>query len=731
MEQRRITLAIFIILLPAAAARTEDGYDLWMRYRPIEDKALRNNIQSQITEIVVPGTSKTLDIVRAELRRGIGGLLDRETPAVASPGRDGALVVGTPHGSPLIAGLGLDAKMKEIGPEGYVIRSASAEGRKIVAIVANTDIGALYGSFHFLRLIQTHHSLSNLEIAESPTIQFRLLNHWDDLGDGIERGYAGKSLWKWDELPGTLDPRYCDYARADASLGINGAVLNNVNADPKILRSDYLKKVAALADVFRPYGIRVYLSANFASPLKPAANPTSKKWGGIGDLETADPFDPAVRSWWKNKSDEIYREIPDFGGYLVKADSEGMPGPQSYNRNHAEGANMLAEALKPHGGIVMWRAFVYGNKVDPDRAKRATLQFVPLDGQFADNVFVQPKNGPLDFQPREPIHPLFGAMPKTPLLLELQITQEYLGHSTHLVYLAPMWKEVLDFDTVAEGPGSTVAKIIEGKVNPCRMSGIAGVANTGSDRNWCGHDFAQANWYAFGRLAWNPGLSSEAISDEWARMTWGNDPKVVATCKAMMLGSWRACVNYMTPLGLSFLVETGNHYNPAPEKRVDNYWFADKMNVGYDRTTAGSNAVGQYRDRVRDTWNDRSGCPEEYLLWFHLVSWDLKMNSGRSLWEELCFLYNDGVNYVKGMETSWGKLRDKVDAGRFFAVGAKLKEQEIHAAKWRDVCLGFFAQWCERKIPSGPERGAAGNTATINRGIDVSVSGTGVRPRKE
>jgi alpha-glucuronidase len=446
----------------------------------------------------------------------------------------------------------------------------------------------------------------------------------------------------------------------------------------------------------------VYLSANFAAPKL------------LGGLPTADPLDPAVARWWRRKADEIYRLIPDFGGFLVKANSEGQPGPQDYQRTHADGANVLAAAVAAHGGIVMWRAFVYDERVDPDRVKRGYLEFVPLDGRFHKNVLVQVKNGPLDFQPREPFHPLFGAMPRTPLMAELQITQEYLGQSTHLVYLAPMWKEFLDADTFAKGPGSLVAKVIDGTVDGVdgidgprgrRRTGIAGVANTGLDRNWCGHDFAQANWYAYGRLAWDPALSAETIADEWIRMTWSRRPAVVAAIRAMMLESREAYVDYTMPLGLHHLIG-GNHYAPMPEnvdrRRADwsavTYHRADASGIGFDRTMRGSGAVDQYLPPLRELWSDPSTCPEALLLWFHHVPWDFKLKSGRTLWEELVRHYTRGAEQARQFETRWDALHGSIDEERHQAVLAKLRQQAQDAAMWRDKCLRYFQSFNNRPL---------------------------------
>ncbi len=595
----------------------------------------------------------------------------------------------------------------ELGTEGFGIRTTTLRGRKTVLIYADRDIGLYYGTFYFLRLLQTGQAIDRLDIVSRPEIRFRLLDHWDNLDGSIERGYAGKSLWKWKDLPGKISPRYRDYARANASIGINGVVVNNVNADPRILTAEYLEKVAVLATVFRPYGIRMYLSVNFASPVSGRFELNGNRKGGIGNLKTADPLDPGVKAWWKGIVRELYRRIPDFGGFLVKASSEGMPGPQEYGRSHAEGANMLAEALEPYGGIVMWRSFVYNAEVDSDRVKRAYLEFVPLDGQFHSNVFVQAKNGPLDFQPREPVQPLFGAMPRTSLMLELQITQEYLGHSTFLVYLAPMWNEYLRFDTSCEGPGSTLASIIRGGRGGRGMTGIAGVANTGDDRNWCGHLFAQANWFAFGRLAWEPELGAARIADDWVRMTFGNDTTVVRTIDAMMIGSWESCVNTMTPLGLHHIMQRDFHYGPGPDNdqgredwRSTYYHRAASDGIGFDRTGRGSGAVNQYPSPLRELFNDPSTCPEIYLLWFHHLPWTYRMRSGKILWDELCERYVSGAAYADTMLGRWSSLQGKVDREVFRSVKGKLLQQKRDAAAWRDTCISYFGKFS--RLPVRP-----------------------------
>lgn len=691
----QIMLAIGTLVLSLASlARADDGSRLWLGYDRLSNPAFVQAGRESFTSIVVPGHSATLEIVRHEVKQGLDRLLDVNLPATERLA-GGAVVFATPASSAIVGMLDLST----LGREGYLIRSIRVEGEPATIVAARSDVGLLYGAFGLLRLIQTQADVTDLNVVSAPRIQRRLLNHWDNVDGSVERGYAGQSLWQWDELPQTIDPRYRDYARANASLGINGTVLNNVNANPVLLTSDYIEKVRALADVFRPYGIRVFLSIRFSSPLAPASR--AGRRGGIGNLDTADPLDPQVRRWWAEKVDEIYQAIPDFGGFLVKANSEGMPGPQDYERTHAEGANMLAEALKPHGGIVMWRAFVYDADVDPDRAKRSYKEFVPLDGQFASNVFVQAKNGPIDFQPREPAQPLFGAMPETPLMLELQITQEYLGHSNHLVYLAPMWKECLYFDTRAKGPHSFVANVVDGTLHDHAMTGIAGVANTGSDTNWCGHLFAQANWYAFGRLAWDHTLSAEAIADEWIRQTISRDEQVVKTIRAMMLGSREACVDYMTPLGLHHIMQAGFHYGPQPSyaraSRRDwtsvYYHRAEPNGIGFDRSSTGSNAVSQYFSPLREQFDNLETCPEKYLLWFHHVPWNYEMASGRTLWQEMQAHYDAGIDYVKKMQATWQTLKDEIDPEIFAHVAAKLDTQLKDATTWRDTCLAYFKRF--------------------------------------
>ena len=534
-------------------------------------------------------------------------------------------------------------------------------------VTARTEMGLLYGRYALLRGEQ----------GEShPYYKLRILNHWDNIDGSIERGYAGKSIFWNDRLE--IDHSLIEkYAEANASIGINGTVLNNVNASPKMLTSLYINKVKEVADILRPWGIRVYISVNFGSPK------------ALGDLTTADPLDPKVRQWWQKKVKEIYKLVPDFGGFLVKANSEGQPGPGDYKRTHADGANMLADALKPYKGIVMWRCFVYGaNHKGEDRVKQAVSEFKPLDGQFRDNVILQTKNGPLDFQPREPYSPIFDQITKTPNMVELQITQEYLGQSRHLVYLAPMWQEFFS------------------QVDAQKLKGIAGVANIGLDKNWCGHHFSQANWYAFGRLAWNPRLDSYRIANEWLQLTFSAPETFNRAMADMMQHSREACVNYMMPLGLHHIFKFDHHYGPEPDGFKPSYpreWCpvyyhqADKNGVGFDRSSKGSNAVSQYRADLARTYDNIKTCPENLLLWFHHVPWDYRMSSGNTLWEELQYRYNEGVITVEENYNVWhNKMRPYIDEQRWREVDERMKHQVENAREWRDVCIGYFRQFAEK-----------------------------------
>jgi alpha-glucuronidase len=553
-------------------------------------------------------------------------------------------------------------------------------------IVGNSDVAQLYGVFALLRYLATDGNPATVNLESSPRIQHRLLNHWDNLDRTVERGYAGQSLWDWTTLPEYRDPRYTDYARANASIGINGTVLNNVNARADSLTAPYIEKAAALADEFRPYGIRVYLAARFSAPID------------IGGLDTSDPLEPAVRAFWRDKAAEIYAAIPDFGGFLVKANSEGQPGPQDFGRTHADGANMLADAVAPYGGIVMWRAFVYSDTDPEDRAKQAYSEFMPLDGEFADNVIIQVKNGPIDFQPREPFHPLFGAMEQTPLMVEFQVTKEYLGFASHLVYLAPLYEEVLSADTFRQGQGSLVSSVADGSLYGHELTAMAGVANIGSDLDWTGSTFNQANWYAYGRLAWNPGLTAGQIAAEWLGQTFSNDRSFVDAATDLMLLSREAPVNYMTPLGLAHLMATGHHYGPGPwvsnlgrpEWNPVYYHQADADGIGFDRTASGSDAVSQYAPPVAERFADLERVGTEFLLWFHHLPWRYETQPGVTLWEALVRRYDLGVAQVEDIQRRWAELEPWVDAERFRKTTELLLIQRREASWWRDACISFF-----------------------------------------
>lgn len=677
-----------------SAAHAEDGYDLWLRYRPL-DKAAQAQYRGVGSEVVTASHSATAKATSEELVRGLSGLLARKVSTGDSIKSSGAILFGTPANSKTIAALKLP--LEKLGPEGYLIRSVTAKGKKLTVIAANTDVGALYGAFRFLKLMQTREAVDRLDVSSAPKVKLRILNHWDNLDATVERGYAGGSIFQWWGLPEHVDNRMIDYARANASLGINGTVLINVNASSLILTPEYIAKVAALADTFRPYGIKVYLVARFSSPME------------IGRLPTADPLDPAVRAWWKHKTDEIYHAIPDFGGFLVKANSEGQPGPGDYGRSHADGANMLAEAVAPHGGIVMWRAFVYSHEVPDDRIKQAYAEFKPLDGKFADNVVVQVKNGPLDFQPREPFSPLFGATPNTNTGMELQITKEYLGFNTHLVYLGTMWQEVLAADTYAKGKGSTVGKVIDGTMFARKLTLMAGVANIGADRNWSGSIFDQANWYAFGRMAWDPEVGAEPVAADWAKMTFGSNPAVVKPVVSLMMGSRETAVKYMTPLGLAHLMGTSGHYGPGPwiddAGRPDwnpvYYHRADAYGIGFDRTASGSNAVAQYFPTLAEKLAKPETTPETELLWFHHVPWSYRVSSGKTLWDELVTRYDQGVLDVTAMGAAWAKLKPYIDADRFRITADYLTIQARDAKLWRDASIAYFQSISKLPLPTG------------------------------
>ena len=642
---KRILFGAVIVFAPSFIGRawggsSEDGSQLWLRYNKV------NTCQVKTSE-----QSPTIDIAVRELSDYYQG------PTVT-------LMIDKEQKEPLIN-------------DGFIIKNDT--------IKACNDLGLLYGAYELLRLQKEDNPLLRSKeftrgIKSEPYYSLRLLNHWDNLDGSIERGYAGNSIF-WDKDQAKLSKnntqRLIEFARANASIGINGTVLNNVNASPKILTKPYLQEVKRIADILRPYGIRVYLSINFATPL------------ALKQTKTADPLDKKVSDWWKKKAKEIYKLIPDFGGFLVKANSEGQPGPFDYNRSHADGANMLADALKPYGGIVMWRCFVYGAKhKGEDRVKQAVSEFQPLDGQFRDNVILQTKNGPLDFQPREPYSPIFDQIQKTPNMVELQITQEYLGQSRHLVYLAPMWREFFVY------------------VHPNKLRAIAGVANIGDDANWCGHHFSQANWYAFGRLAWDPFLKSERIAREWLRQTFTLDKGFVEPMQRVMMESREACVNYMMPLGLHHIFSFDHHYGPEPDGFKAEYpieWCpvyyhkADAEGVGFDRSSTGSDAVSQYREPLNKIYNDLESCPEEYLLWFHHVPWNYQMKSGLTLWQEMQEKYNSGVRDVERFCLIWDNMKPyfQNDMQRWNEVKARMDHQLENARKWRDVCLNYFGSFAK------------------------------------
>ena len=590
-----------------------------------------------------------------------------------------------------------DEEDASLGQEGFrIVRSG-----KEISVYANTNVALLYGVFSLRRMLETGTlPKKDFEKTEVPAFAYRILNHWDNPNGTVERGFAGKSLWKWRELPETIRPEYEEYARANASIGINGTVLNNVNADPCMLTREYLDKVKVLADIFRPYGIKVYLSLNFAAPKH------------LSDIGTSDPLDPRVVQWWNDKVAEIYSIIPDFGGFLVKANSEGQSGPQDYGRTHADGANMIADALKPFGGIVMWRAFVYAS-TSPDRAKQAVEEFMPLDGQFRDNVIIQIKNGPVDFQPREPFSPLFGQLEKTNVMAEFQITQEYMGHSNHMVYLHPMWKECLDADTYQYGQGSTVAKITEGKFQGAdgskSIGAVAGVTNIGDSVNWCGHHLAQANWYAFGRMAWNPDLTSEQIIDEWLKQTFTSDKHFVEPVSRMMLASHESAVKYEMPMGIHHAFAGAGHYGPGPWEGASRpdwspkyYHKAAADGIGFDRTVAtGTGATAQYHEPLMSLYENVETCPENLILWFHHLPWDFKMKDGNTLWDKLCLTYQEGINEARSYMDVWKSVEKYVDDYRFQQVAVKLERQAKDAIWWRDAEIGYFQTFSNLPLPEG------------------------------
>ena len=700
MRHRYILIGLLTAITTSVIGQNQQGYDLWMGYRKIENEVRAAEYRNITQSIFFQSGSDMLKVAQTELVMGLSKMLDSNTSIKQDDGLKSTLIIGKESvlSQQIKSVLGEDNL--DIKDEGFLIRSIEIEGQKQVVITAKDDRGILYGTFRFLQTLQKNKSLLNLSILDAPKINLRMLNHWDNLDRTVERGYAGLSLWNWQKLPEFIDQRYIDYARANASIGINGSALTNVNANALVLTPLYLEKVAALADVFRPYGIKVFLTARFSAPIQ------------IGGLSTADPLSSEVINWWKKKTEEIYEYIPDFGGFLVKANSEGQPGPQNYGRTHADGANMLGEMLKPFNGVVIWRAFVYSEHDPTDRAKQAYSEFVPFDGQFGQNVMIQSKNGPIDFQPREPFHPLFGAMPKTPLMMEFQITQEYLGFSTHLAFLPTLFEEVLQSDTYVKGEGSTVAKVIDGSLHGNSITGMAGVSNIGNDINWTGHPFGQANWYGFGRLAWNPDLDSEEIAKSWLSLTYSTDPQFSKLVTPIMLGSREAIVNYMNPLGLHHLFNTGHHYGPGPwvnnlsrpEWNPTYYHKADGKGIGFNRTVTGSNATAQYANKYSQLMNNPATCPEKYLLWYHHLPWDYKLASGEKLWDGLALQYQKGVDQVREMISTWEKTQKWVSPSQHNEVKMLMQIQLKEAIWWKDASLSYFQQFSKMAFPEGVEK---------------------------
>lgn len=690
-----LILIVFPLLMKGSnfntAINVEDGYELWLRYTKVSNEKLLENYRTTLRLVNLTDSSPTMHSVKKEIEKGLSGLLAQEI-AFGDNLQEGSLILGTVENSPYIASLKLP-ELKEISTDGYLIKSQKIKGKKVTVVAGNTDLGVLYGTFAYLRLLQTQQSINDLKIISSPKMQLRTVNHWDNADRTVERGYADASLWDWSTLPYYKDPRYTDLARASASIGINGITINNVNASAKFITPEFLEKIKVLGDVFRPYGLKIYLAVNYSSPVT------------LGGLKTADPLDSEVKEWWRKKAKEIYSFIPDFGGFLVKADSEGQPGPKTYGRNHAEGANMLANALEPFGGIVIWRAFVYDLKQE-DRVREAYDEFVPLDGKFKDNVVLQIKKGPVDFMPREPFSPLFGAMPKTNLMLEFQVTQEYLGNGNHLVYKGPMFKEILDTETYTKASSSTVGELIAGEVYDYKLSGMAAVTNPGIDRNWTAHPFVQSSWYTYGRLAWDYKLSTEQVAEEWMKMTFSNEEGVVATLKKIMIQSSEAAINFREPMGLTHQ-GTGSHYGPAPwSSRSKKYSKVDEKGIGFDRTSTGSKAVEQYHEPLASQFENIETTPEEYLLWFHHASWDYKTKSGKTLWSELVSKYYQGVETVEKMQETFAGLEGKIDPERFNHIQALLEIQLYDAIRWRDSCVLYFQKFSGMQIPAEFEKPA-------------------------
>ncbi|MBQ0895656.1 twin-arginine translocation signal domain-containing protein [Micromonospora sp. U56] len=661
----------------AAEPAAEDGYEMWLRYRPVTDPDRLADYQARLGELAVAEAEPAIRSAAGELGHALGILLGRPVPVLARPSGPRSLVIGTWAGSPLVRELVTRGDVERVGAEGYLLRTVRTAQGEHVVVAATSGKGVLYGAFALLRRLQRNLPIAGMDIRERPTNPLRLVNHWDNLNGTVERGYAGGSIFRWQELP-ELHPRYTDYARALASLGINGTVVNNVNANPQFLTPQMIARLAALAGALRPWGIRFHLSANFASPL------------ALRELDTADPQDSRVQDWWRRKADQIYEAIPDFGGFLVKANSEGQPGPTDYGRTHADGANMLARAVAPHGGIVMWRAFVYDSR-DGDVSTDAFHTFKPLDGAFDDNVILQAKYGPVDFHIREPVHPLFGAMRDTNMMIELQVTQEHTGHDSDLCYLPTWWRQVLDFDTYAEGPGTTAARIVDGTAFGYSRCGAAGVINFGDDRNWTGSHLAAANTHGYGRLLWNPAQAPADLAREWVELTFGPGAGVTEPLTEMLLGSWKTFEDYTSPLGVGNMVAAaGDHYAPDPRASQSAH-KSDEHGTGFDRTVAtGTGFTGLYHQPWRRTYEDLSTCPDELLLFMHHVDYQHRLKSGRTVIDHIYESHFRGLEAVHRYRETWRGLESKVNSRRFSEILATFDRHVLQATAWRDSIVSYY-----------------------------------------
>lgn len=689
----RILSSFFLIfnIFSASSAEPENNqlnnnYNMWLNYQPLQKGKWLSYYDALLSNVIIKPSSETGSKIKEELNKGLGIMLGKKIEFNEEI-KEGSLILLTPKDLRYrkYVSKKITSELGEEEKEGYFIINKEIEGNNTTLIIANKEIGLFYGTFHLLRLIQTHKGINNLNIKEFPKTEFRIANHWDNIDRTVERGYAGLSLWDWKALPNKKSKRYKDYARFCASVGINSIVINNVNANAHFISREYLQKISALANVFRPYGVKVFIAINFNSPQI------------IGNLDTADPLNEEVRKWWGKKVNEIHSYIPDMGGFLVKADSEGQPGPNTYGRTHADGANMLAKALKSFEGVVIWRAFVYGER-QKDRIREAYDEFKPLDGEFDENVILQVKKGPLDFMPREPFSPLFGSMKQTNTMVEFQITQEYLGNEFHLLYKGGMYDKILKSDTYAEGKQTYVGDIVSGKVYDYKYTGMAGVINPGIVENWTAHPFVQSSWYAFGRLAWDYNQDPWEIAKDWIGMTFSNEKNVKKKILKIMKLSEEAGVNYREPLGLTH-IGAASHYGPAPwSGRSKRFHRVSKTGIGFDRSANGSNAVSQYYEPLASKFNNFNSVPEDLLLWFHHVPWDFKMKSGKSLWEELVESYYLGVEQVREIQKLWNSLSEKIDKETFKKVQGLLEIQLRDAIVWRNSCILYFQTFSKKEI---------------------------------